>query len=93
MSSKLIGVLEQHLRANNISKDEFIDRLVRGDWGDKPTATKVLYDEAEPCVGLVTATQELLGVSDEEAARLELAGIEDARERTQGQRKERLGKT
>lgn len=86
MSSKLIGLLNEHLRANGVSKEEFIEALVRGDWGDRPTATKVMNEQAEPCVGVVTAAQEVLALSDEEAARLELAGRQDARENTYGKR-------
>lgn len=87
-SSKLMGLLEEHLSANSVTKDEFIEQLVQDDWGDKPTVTKVVYDKAEPCVGIVAGAQKYLSLSDEQATRLEMAGRQDAREGTHGKRKE-----
>lgn len=78
--TRLLEVLYQYLQAKDVTRAEFVAELVARGYADTYTAEATMDGEVEPCVSIVKAAWEILGLTDDEARCLRVAGMEDARE-------------
>lgn len=76
--TRLLTRLFKHLEEKGVTREEFVEGVVSGGWGKEATTHRVLEGKDEPCVGIVGAAQEILGLTDEEAYELQEAGRKDA---------------